>query len=262
MITSAGLAHETANYDWHGLKRGRSPWALLQVTLAGEGHLDYEGQGYALHRGQAMLLHLPHDHRYYLPVGQTWRFFYVCLHGLAVMDLWRKVIDTVGPVINLPETSDLFQRAAETCLRVLDGAVRSPWQAARDAYALATTLGETILPADDTQPNAARPPAIAAAIHYATAHLHEPIGASQLAQAAGLSRAYFSRLFAETEGLPPGEFLTRQRMQRAARLLRNSDATVADVAGQCGYRDTSYFCRAFRNTYGASPGQFRSSGMY
>ncbi|MBS3820635.1 MAG: helix-turn-helix domain-containing protein [Planctomycetes bacterium] len=263
MISSAGWSHERANnYDWHGLRRGRSPWALIQVTLDGEGRLDCAGRAYTLRAGQAMLLHMPHDHRYWLPTGGEWRFFYLCLHGSQVLRIWRAVVDAIGPLVDLSDTSPLLQTAGRATLAVLDGQVTSPWQASRLAYDVATALGEMALPARRRGGQARRPPAIARAIDYAREHFHESIGATQLAEAANLSRAYFTRLFTASEGQPPGEFLTELRMQHAAERLRHEDRPVADVARACGYRDTSYFGRVFRRTFQASPRQFRHSGMY
>lgn len=70
MLTAAGYERcRDPRYDWHGLKRGREPFVLLQYTLSGGGLLEFEGQPYPVPPGSAMLLYFPHDNRYWLPKG-------------------------------------------------------------------------------------------------------------------------------------------------------------------------------------------------
>ncbi|RVC67515.1 AraC family transcriptional regulator, partial [Mesorhizobium sp. M00.F.Ca.ET.038.03.1.1] len=68
---------------------------------------------------------------------------------------------------------------------------------------------------------------------------------------------------AESEGLPPAEFVLQQRLQRAAKLLTKADfLPVKEVAVLCGFEDANYFSKVFRRFYGITPTQFRTTGMY
>ena len=58
-----------------------TPFAVIQHTLAGEGRLSYEGRQLPLGPGETMLVTIPHEHRYFLPPGGHWRFFYLVLQG-------------------------------------------------------------------------------------------------------------------------------------------------------------------------------------
>ena len=60
-------------------------------------------------------------------------------------------------------------------------------------------------------------------------HYFEPLGVDDLAQAAGLSRAHFSREFRRAFGESPHAYLLTRRLERAAALLRNTDRSVAEV---------------------------------
>lgn len=79
----------------------------------------------------------------------------------------------------------------------------------------------------------------------------------RLSRAATMSRATFLRHFAAETGMTVGAFLTRLRVMAGADLLTTSDATVATVAGQVGYRSESAFSRAFRAETGTTPARFR-----
>ena len=59
-------------------------------------------------------------------------------------------------------------------------------------------------------------------------------------------------------GMSPAAFLRAQKMHAAAELLRSTDRTVLDIAGQFGYDNASKFARAFRSVIGVSPNAYRS----
>jgi AraC-like DNA-binding protein len=84
-----------------------------------------------------------------------------------------------------------------------------------------------------------------------------PWTVASLAASAGRSRAPFARRFAELVGRPPLSYLTWWRMTLAARLLRESDATVATIAHRVGYRSEFAFATAFRRHHGCAPGRYR-----
>ncbi|HVK73244.1 MAG TPA: AraC family transcriptional regulator [Kofleriaceae bacterium] len=82
-----------------------------------------------------------------------------------------------------------------------------------------------------------------------------------LAREAGLSRAAFARRFTAELGEPPLAYLTRWRMGLAARLLRQSDASLAEVARRVGYESEFAFSRAFKRSRGMAPTSFRRGGV-
>ena len=79
-----------------------------------------------------------------------------------------------------------------------------------------------------------------------------------LADVAVMSRSAFSDRFRGLVGQPPMRYLTELRLSRAARLLRTSDATVADVARSVGYGSEEAMSRAFKKRFGEAPSGFRS----
>ncbi|WP_439383154.1 AraC family transcriptional regulator [Amycolatopsis lexingtonensis] len=80
----------------------------------------------------------------------------------------------------------------------------------------------------------------------------------RLGAEAGLSRAAFARRFTTLVGEPPLTYLTRWRMTTAARLLRESDRPLAQVASAVGYGSAFAFAKAFRREYATTPGGYRS----
>jgi AraC-like DNA-binding protein len=93
----------------------------------------------------------------------------------------------------------------------------------------------------------------------ADARYFEPLGVDDLAAAAGLSRAHFSREFRRSFGESPHAYLLTRRLERAAALLRTTDHSVARICLAVGLRSVGSFTTSFTRTYGVSPTAYRSA---
>jgi AraC-like DNA-binding protein len=93
----------------------------------------------------------------------------------------------------------------------------------------------------------------------ADARFFEQLDVDDMARAAGLSRAHFSREFRAAFGESPHNYLLTRRMERAAALLRNTDRSVADVCLSVGLQSVGSFTTSFKRTYGLTPTAYRAS---
>jgi len=105
------------------------------------------------------------------------------------------------------------------------------------------------------------PPArhLLSAKDLADARYFEPLGVDDLANAAGLSRAHFSREFHRAFGESPHAYLLTRRLERAAALLRNTDRSVADICFSVGLQSVGSFTTSFTRSYGVSPTTYRAA---
>jgi AraC-like DNA-binding protein len=92
----------------------------------------------------------------------------------------------------------------------------------------------------------------------ADARYFEPLGVDDLAGAAGLSRAHFSREFRRTFGESPHAYLLTRRLERAAAQLRTTDRTVAEICLSVGLHSVGSFTTSFARTYGVTPTAYRA----
>jgi AraC-like DNA-binding protein len=92
----------------------------------------------------------------------------------------------------------------------------------------------------------------------ADARYVEPLDVEDLAGAAGLSRAHFSREFRRAFGESPHAYLLTRRLERAAALLRSTDRTVADICFSVGLKSVGSFTTSFTRAYGRSPTAYRA----
>ena len=87
----------------------------------------------------------------------------------------------------------------------------------------------------------------------------EPLDVPELARAARLSPAHFSREFTRAFGETPHRYLLTRRLERAAALLRTTDRSVADICVTVGLRSVGSFTTSFGRVYGLSPTAYRAT---
>src|SRR5689334_5604873 len=93
----------------------------------------------------------------------------------------------------------------------------------------------------------------------ADARYFEPLEVDDLARAAGLSKAHFSREFRRAFGEPPHAYLLTRRLERAAALLGTTDRSVADICLSVGLQSIGSFTTSFTRTFGVSPTAYRAA---
>jgi AraC-like DNA-binding protein len=91
---------------------------------------------------------------------------------------------------------------------------------------------------------------------YIAAHLQDPITASDVAKAAGYSQYHAARIFKEETGLPPFEYIRRERLTASAHALRQGKNKVLDIALDFVFGSHEGFSRAFANGFGISPKKY------
>jgi AraC family transcriptional regulator len=95
------------------------------------------------------------------------------------------------------------------------------------------------------------------AIEYIHEHLVADISIEAIAAQVGMSRFYFSRLFKQSTGFSPYQYLLRRRVERAQQLLTQKHMSITDIALDCGFSDSSQLARHFRKIVGVSPNVYR-----
>jgi AraC-like DNA-binding protein len=92
----------------------------------------------------------------------------------------------------------------------------------------------------------------------ADARYTDPIDVDDMARAAGLSKAHFSREFKKNFGETPHAYLLTRRLERAASLLRHTDRPVVEICFEVGLQSVGSFTTSFTRTYGMSPTAYRA----
>jgi PAS domain S-box-containing protein len=101
------------------------------------------------------------------------------------------------------------------------------------------------------------PEKLASTLEYLESHFHEAVTPSSLARQTDLPPVRFARLIKRIFRLTPNQLITQTRLAAAARLLIETERSVADIACACGFYDHSALTRAFRSATNLTPSKFR-----
>ncbi|TVP58548.1 MAG: helix-turn-helix domain-containing protein [Nodularia sp. (in: Bacteria)] len=93
--------------------------------------------------------------------------------------------------------------------------------------------------------------------HYIDEALDQDLKLAHLAQLAKMSQSHFSRLFKQSMGLSPHQYLLQQRVERAKQLLKHTNQSLVEIALACGFDSHSHFTRQFRQITGITPKAYR-----
>lgn len=96
-------------------------------------------------------------------------------------------------------------------------------------------------------------------MRYLNANFREAVTVDEAAEAAGMSKSYFMKVFRDLNGVSPWEYVLLKRVAYATALLKNTQASVLDVAMQSGFNTKSSFNRAFRRVMKTSPAEYRAA---
>ena len=254
-----GLEQRTIRdrYDWHGLRRGDHPYAVIQYGLAGWGaYTDGSGKTTRIDPGRCFIALIPSDHRYFLPVeSPIWTFFF-CI----VRQPW-----TVARLAHNLRLGHAVQ-AADPKSAFTASLVRL-WTAVRrgevaDDIAMERMLMDLALEHDRlvrAQRGGvdARDQELEAVRDYLAEHPGQPIEVAELAAQAGLSRSAYAHRFAARTGLSPARYIAQLRLDQVRRSLLEGNETLAEVAEKNGFANANHLCKVFRRHFHQSPGQYR-----
>lgn len=181
-----------------------------------------------------------------------------------VRSLWGSMHGR-GTVVGKPDdtcaTSELDDEAADTVLRFLgslsttgDRRILAPLLMQELVYRM--LQGEQRVRLVQLATYQANGNPVAAALDYIHAHLAEQLTVETLAAQVCLSPSAFTRVFRETTGRAPYQFVKASRLGRARQLLDDGRVGVADVSRSVGYTSVSHFIKEFRSRFGATPGDY------
>jgi AraC family transcriptional regulator len=97
------------------------------------------------------------------------------------------------------------------------------------------------------------------AIEFMSDHCGRDLALAEIADAAYLSEFHFARLFKKITGVTPHAYLASLRIEKARRLLAETDLPITEVGAQVGYNSQSHFTKIFREATGLTPRVFRNA---
>lgn len=173
---------------------------------------------------------------------------YPYVHGWELIEIVRSAAQLLLPSMGLEDGHHLlsaFSKEIENCASIdaLFSTLRE-WQQAQLSKTIARNADR------DAQP-------IRNAKIYIHKHFSSPITLEEVSSAIGFSVNYFSTMFKKETGEGFAKYLIRLRMDEARNLLRETNASVAEVCTRVGYVDVKHFVKTFKAETGLTPGEYR-----
>ena len=221
---------------------------LVGLVLRGQRRLLLPGGDLCVTSGAGFLLPAELPHRCAIDGAHSYRIVVIA------PSLWQSFAAVPQQAQVLPAGSP-----ALLAVRRLIASLR------RDRQALAienrlVALQQTLSPEkDDVDESLPAPDRLVRIRDWLDAHCRESVRLTTLAQIAECSPGLINRLFRQNFGLPPYEYLVQLRLGQAARRLRDSTQSLADIAYETGFADQSHLQRFFRRAYGTTPQAYRQA---
>ena len=225
--------------DRYGISRpaGGGEYLLL-ITVDGEGFLRLDEETHPLLPDGVAIVPAGRPHAYGVPPGGVWEFYWLHPAG-GGWSISRPACPPAGRPSSrrwIPPPMPGRSRKSSACTAAL------LYRLLRDAAG-----------AGEEGRGRISPPII----RLMEARYAEPLPVRELAARAFLSEAHFIRQFRRETGYTPHQYLNRVRVARAGWLLRFTDRTVAQVARDVGFRQSSRFIQLYKAITGRTPGQER-----
>ena len=230
--------------------------AQLLFSVTGKGRITMDGREYELPAGSAVYLNRGTAAQI-RPYGD-WTISWITFGTGTAESAEMLFLGRDWCTFDLRHRDDYRKALREIYDAVTVGTVYGTHRASAYLYGFLVELNgilRGIIPR-----NVPQSPAMAGVIAYIDENYTRDITLEQLCDAAGgLSEQYLCRLFKQTTGLRPMEYMLRRRISAARTYLEKTDLPISDVAVLSGFHNTSYFYRNFRKFVGLSPLAYRQS---
>lgn len=253
LVDSPGFFRNSARWNWHVRIPGH--YFNLWVLMEGGVELRLRGRSYCCERPayfllppgepvQGRSLHGDEVLNFTLHIGKA--CLAPSLRGDGVVASWGRDV-----------------RNPEELRQWCEAAVRHSARGGAGGAELALTLACAVFLRFWADATTAPPDSRLERLHSVAEHMAAEPGRdwsiNAVARSLGLSPGRFTQLFREVHGVPPRAWLSRCRMERARRLLAESDASIQQIAEDLGYSDLFFFSRHFKRHVGLSPLVWRRS---
>lgn len=231
---------------------------LFHYVISGKGCLHTNGQDYTIHSGQGFLLCPGQISTYRADEQDPWSYVWIEFDGLKA----REFVTVAGlgedqPVYT-PMHKEDGQQIGQQLMHLVDHPDFSPIRLIGHAMIFLDDLIRTSKTKTETTFNQkGQDFYIKKAIAFIDANYKYDISVQAIADACGLNRSYFGRLFKETMALTPQQYLIRYRMTKAANMLQGSRISIAEIGVAVGYENQLHFSRAFKSVFDVSPSEYR-----
>ncbi len=235
---------------------------LFHYCLSGTGTLFAQNTkgdsiAYQVKSGQGFLLFPDQICTYIADHDLPWEYVWIEFDGLRA----KETVELAGLSPNQPIYKARYKDIAETMksemMYIVNHKDESPFHLIGHLYLFIDSFVRSSTSAQIGKEDSVRDFYIKEAFSFIEQNFQNDISVEDIAAACGLNRSYFGKIFHESIGKTPQEFLISYRMTKATELLKLTELSIADIGNVVGYPNQLHFSRAFKNVYQVSPRQWR-----
>lgn len=236
---------------------------LFHYVLSGTGTLfanDSKGktQTYRIKSGQGFMIFPEQVNTYISDSELPWEYVWIEFDGLRV----KEALDIAGLSEDTPvyhaRFKDLREDMVQEMLYITEHEKASPFHLIGHLYLFFDAMLRSITPEHHTHKKRLQDYYIREALTFVEQNFQNDITIEDIAEFCGLNRSYFGKIFKDSTGKTPQQFLLIYRMIKATELLKLTKLSVGDISAAVGYANQLHFSRAFKNIYGVSPREWRN----
>lgn len=236
---------------------------LFHYVLSGTGTLmadDAKGitQTYSVRSGQGFLIFPEQITTYYADQHSPWEYSWIEFDGLRVQEALSLTDFSLNHPIYHPHSKDLQEQMVKEMNYIISHPKESSFHLLGHLYLFFDYFIQSAKSTRLTQSSKMSDYYIQEAIHYMEQNFQNDISIEEIAAVCGINRSYLGKIFRNSIGRSPQEFLMNYRMVKATELLKLTTLSIADIGTAVGYGNPLHFSRAFKNIYGVSPREWRN----
>lgn len=232
---------------------------LIEVTLGGQGLLEYAGETYVIKAGEFCFIDCMVDHFFRTdPEADNWHRLWIYVAGPCIDQYFKAFLNSNG----------MKCRAQLSSERTIEESIRGIHELyangnldintdLRAAAMIMQLLSECVAAASNIASGKQFPDVVRLIKEYVQLHYSERITLEMLAERFAMDKYYLQKLFTQHASVSPNEYLISTRMQKAKELLCGTFTPVSEVAEMVGIDNTSYFIKQFKRREGVTPAKYR-----
>ncbi len=235
---------------------------LFHFILSGKGRLmahDLSGKvsTYEIGPEQGFMLYPRQISTYIADLDEPWEYVWIEFDGLRTRNLLSAAGFTENSPVYSAHSADLKDEMRNELIYITEHASSPPFHLIGHLFLFFDYLVRSSSTEKQQSKNRLRDCYVHEAIDFIENNYNKNITIEDVAEVCGLNRSYFGKIFKDTLGKSPQEFLLSFRMAKAAELLRLTQMPVGDIGIAVGYENPMHFSRAFKSVYGVSPKKMR-----
>jgi len=251
-VTHAGAEQCEPGHAWQGVR----DHYLLHYVCTGHGVVRSGRRCFRLDPGDAFLYPPGAYLDYTADQEEPWRYLWVGFRGVHADDLIAPLGVTASvPVLRMRYSSEIESTLNRIIRTVANRDPGPPLRPTALLYELFALLADECASGRPVRITAAE--LVREAKVFVSQNFQREIDVADVIRHIGIDRSHFSRVFRRSEGGSLQEYLIRTRMERARRLIEETDLSIRAIAASVGYRNYPTFERRYRAHYGHAPSAAR-----